>query len=263
MAYHIHHGKAMAYRKITAMDIWEILRRHRAGQSISQISTALGYDRKSIRKYLSLAKNNPIVLQDKEAAVEYFNEHLQQLTGRPQTAQNLLMAYREELIGLITDKEHPLKPKHALEVLTERHPKLRAVSYTSFKRYARNIRYELYPEKTTCRIEVTPGHQLQIDYGKVGLLFDPVTKKKRVLYAFIGTLSHSHHKYVEFTFKQSQQSFVQSHIDMFQFFGGIPRTIVIDNLKAALSDRICMTPRSTEPTGRWPSTTAASSTLHG
>jgi transposase len=144
------------------------------------------------------------------------------------------MAHREELIGLIIDKEHPLQTKHAFKILTERHPKLRAVSYTFFKRYARNIRCKLYPEKTTCCIEVTPGHQLQIDYGKVGLLFDPVAKKKRALYAFIGTLSHSRHKYVEFTFKQCQQSFVQSHINMFQFFGGVPRTIVIDNLKAGV-----------------------------
>lgn len=216
------------------MDIWEILRRHTAGQNISQIAGALGYDRKSVRKYLTMAQNNPSVFQDKEAAIAYFTEHLPQLTGRRQTAQNLLPAYREELIGLITDKEHPLKPKHAFEVLIQRHPELQTVSYSSYKRYIRSIYYELYPNKTTCRIETPPGRQIQIDYCKVGLLFDLTAKKKRTLYAFIGTLSHSRHKYVEFTFKQNQQSFVQSHISMFTFFGGASHSIVIDNLKAGV-----------------------------
>ena len=224
----------MAYRKITAMDIWEILRRHTAGQSISRIKKALGYDRKSIRKYITLAQKNPDVFNNKETAIRYFTEHLPDLTGRPQKTHTLLAGYQEELYALITDKENPLKSKHAFEVLTERHPELQDVSYSSFKRYAKSIYHELHPEKSTCRIETDPGHQIQIDYCKVGLLFDPVMKKRRVLYAFIGTLSYSRHKYVEFTFKQTQQSFVESHVKMFQFFGGVARTIIIDNLKAGV-----------------------------
>ncbi|GBD91478.1 integrase core domain protein [bacterium BMS3Abin04] len=75
---------------------------------------------------------------------------------------------------------------------------------------------------------------MQVDYVKVGLLFDPVTEKRRTVYSFIGTLSYSRHKYVEIVYSQDQKSFVESHVRMFKFFGGVPKTIVIDNLKSGV-----------------------------
>jgi transposase len=71
----------------------------------------------------------------------------------------------------------------------------------------------------------------QIDYAKVGLLLDPEVDKKKTVHAFITTLSFSRHKFVEFTFKQNQQSFVSSHVNMFEFFGGVPHRLSLDNLK--------------------------------
>lgn len=61
-----------------------------------------------------------------------------------------------------------------------------------------------------------------------------MTGKKSVVYAFIGTLSSSRHKYAEFVFKQDQKSFVESHIKMFRFFSGVTKTIALDNLKSGV-----------------------------
>ncbi len=224
----------MAYKEITAMDIWEILRRYKTGHNLSAIKRGLGYDRKTVRKFIKIAHENPHVFESKENAIGYFNDYVEKHTGCPRSKQEKLKKYHNELVELVTDKTHPLKAKHAFEVLIDRHPELADVSYTSFKRYCSSIHYQLYPDKSTCRIETEPGQQIQIDYVKVGLLYDPVSKKRRVVYAFIGTLSHSRHKYTEFTFKQTQQSFVESHVKMFQFFGGVAHTIVIDNLKAGV-----------------------------
>jgi transposase len=41
-------------------------------------------------------------------------------------------------------------------------------------------------------------------------------------------------KYVEFVFRQDQQSFVRSHIKMFEFFGGVSEEILLDNLKTGV-----------------------------
>lgn len=68
----------------------------------------------------------------------------------------------------------------------------------------------------------------------MGKLYDPQTGKIRTLYAFIGTLSYSRHKYVEFVFSQNQRSFVESHIRMFRYFGAVPKIITTDNLKSAV-----------------------------
>ncbi|MHB8931079.1 MAG: hypothetical protein ACYC5R_10840 [Melioribacteraceae bacterium] len=67
-------------------------------------------------------------------------------------------------------------------------------------------------DQTTCRLEYAPGNQIQIDYAKVGTVIDPLSGKRKTVYAFIGTLSYSRHKYVEFVYSQNQQSFVNSHV---------------------------------------------------
>ena len=58
--------------------------------------------------------------------------------------------------------------------------------------------------------------------------------KSRKTYAFVMTLSHSRYRYVEFVFTQDQITWAQIHINAFQFFGGVPARIILDNLKAGV-----------------------------
>jgi transposase len=154
--------------------------------------------------------------------------------GRTSTVQPILEPYLDEITALINDRQLALKAKTAFDVICERHELRNKVSYTSFKRFMRTHQLAVHPERVTCRIEVPPGSQVQIDYAHIALWFDPTEKRRRKLYAFIGTLSHSRMKYVELTFSQDQTSFVNSHIRMFDFFGGVTSTIVIDNLKSGV-----------------------------
>ena len=52
----------MAYKRITLMDIGDIIRRWHDGQSVSHISAVLGYDRKTVRKYIHLAQQYGLAL---------------------------------------------------------------------------------------------------------------------------------------------------------------------------------------------------------
>ena len=234
----------MAYKEITIMDISEIIRRWRDGQKIAQISRALGLDRKTVRKYISKVEAKNPDIGDKEHAPVLPKEIAAELQVRPAKKQALLEPYLDEIERLVNDKVNPLKPKTAFEVICVRHGLSgsargrsfsgRKVSYTSFKRFVRAHRIAILPDRTTCRIEAAPASQLQVDYCKAGLLYDQTARKRRTVYAFIGTLSFSRHKYVEFVFRQNQQSFVQSHVKMFNEFGGVPKTIALDNLKAGI-----------------------------
>jgi transposase len=85
-------------------------------------------------------------------------------------------------------------------------------------------------ERPTYRIETPPGQQTHINYAKMGLLWDPLEERRRVVYAFIATLSHSRLKYIEFTNKQDQLNFVASHVRMFEFFGGVVARLLTDNV---------------------------------
>jgi hypothetical protein len=220
------------------MDIYEIIRRWHNGQSISHIAQILNYDRKTIRKYINDAKGKGITLEQPLASKEYITGKLQDITitnnKRPPKAQQILKPYLQEVCCLINDTENPLKLKQAYEVICERHDLLGKASYTSFTRFVKAHEVTVFPHKLSCRIEVEPGAEVQIDYAKMGLLYDPLTDKRKTVYAFIATLSYSRHKYVEFVYKQDQVSFVSSNVNMFEHFGGVPLRVVLDNLKSGV-----------------------------
>jgi len=229
----------MGFKRIIPLNIWDIVRRFHMGQSIRSIATVLGYDRKTVRAYVRLAEAEGFTrgtpLPEKEVVLSRLHELLAK-NGTRASRQKLLNAYREEIVDLVTRTVNPLKPKSAFIVISRKHALEGEISYTSFKRFVRDNRIKAGARqpRSTCRIEVPAGSQAQIDYAKVGLFVDRRTGQRRTLFAFIGTLAHSRHKYVEFTFSQNQQSFVASHVRMFSFWGGCPQTLVLDNLKSGV-----------------------------
>ena len=227
----------MAYKRTTFMDLWEIIRRWHDKQSISHIARSLGYDRKTVRTFIQLAQEKGIQLNcplpSKEQFQQLFLKDVSFLQ-RPYPAQKLLQPFLLEISALVNHKHFPLKPKMAFEVICQKHDLTAKISYSSFKRFVRKNSIAISPQKATCRIEVDAGQEVQVDYAKMGILYDPLAGKNRTVYAFIATLSHSRHKFVQFVFKQDQASFVGSHVKMFEYFNGVPCRILIDNLKSGV-----------------------------
>jgi len=225
----------MAYNHLETMDIYNLLTRWHAGYTISQMSRTLKLDRKTIRGYLrqaeqiGLSRHHP--LPEKAELLKLFEAFLP-THQRAAPVRKLLVPHQDEIVALMTDKVHPLKPKTAYEVICERHEL--QVSYGTFKRFLRTHAGEFARLNSTCRFETEPGEEVQIDYGKLGLLYDPLRQKKRTIYAFIATLSFSRLKFVDIVYSQEQRSFIASHLRMFDFFGGVPRRLVIDNLKSGV-----------------------------
>ncbi|MFU8805315.1 MAG: IS21 family transposase [Bradymonadaceae bacterium] len=83
-------------------------------------------------------------------------------------------------------------------------------------------------------VETDPGKIAQVDFGYVGQLFDPDTGKVRKVYAFIMVLGYSRKMYADLVFDQSSETWLEQHIRAFEYFGGVPETVVPDNLKAAV-----------------------------
>ena len=216
------------------MEISEVLRRYFDSQSISSISIQSGLARKTIRKYVKEVLRRGIKCYDKEKIESILPEIIPTISGRPATRKYILESYKDEISELIIGKDYRLKPKSVFEVITERHGLKDKVSYSSFKRFIRENKFVMDIAQTTCRMEYEAGNQVQIDYAKMGTLYDPITKTNRTVYAFIGSLAFSRHKFVEFVFKQDQQSFTQSHVRMFNYFGGTPQVIYLDNLKTGV-----------------------------
>ena len=84
------------------------------------------------------------------------------------------------------------------------------------------------------RIECEPGAEGQVDFGTGAAVVGSEARRRRT-HVLRVVLSHSHKGYSESTFWQTTESFVKCLENAFWHFGGVPKTIVIDNLKAAVA----------------------------
>jgi transposase len=210
-----------------------LYRRWRDGQTQAEIARNEGLDRKTTRKYLEMFRKAEL---DRIASGDgHLADGLEQIAtanARPAGMRSAYEAFKQEIHDLIHARENPMKPKTAWEVLRQRHSL--TASYSAFKRFVH--RHDLARrEKQPClRIEVKPGEEAQIDYGKVGTILGP-DGKRHAVYAFVAVLSYSRLMFIQFTFRQTVQSFVQSHVDLFRYLGGVPLRLVIDNLKSGVT----------------------------
>ena len=108
----------MGYKEITVMDIYEIIRRWHNQHKIAHIAKALGYDRKTVRRYIELAKQLGLSQQqplpDKDQLIELLNQTIEP-PKRPQQAQQLLVRFLPEITDPVNDKFNPVKPRSPLK----------------------------------------------------------------------------------------------------------------------------------------------------
>ena len=85
------------------------------------------------------------------------------------------------------------------------------------------------------RLSVLPGEQAQVDWASFGSI--TIGRAKRGLSCFLMVLSWSRALFARFYLDQTTESFLHGHLAAFDAFGGVPRTILYDNLKSAVLER--------------------------
>ena len=106
-------------------------------------------------------------------------------------------------------------------------------SYESVKRCVRGLAQRLaLPHR---RMECAPGEQMQVDFGQGAPVIDEHGKRRRP-HLFRSVLSHSRKGYGEAVWRQDTETFIRCVENAFRHFGGVTRTTVVDNLKAAVLD---------------------------
>jgi transposase len=89
------------------------------------------------------------------------------------------------------------------------------------------------------RFEHTPGDKLYVDYaGKTMAVVDRQTGEVQVAQIFVAAFGASHYTYVEASLTQTVADWLGAHVHALEYFGGVPRAIVPDNLKSGVS-RAC------------------------
>ena len=98
-------------------------------------------------------------------------------------------------------------------------------------------RYRPRPQaQAYLRVQTLPGEQAQVDWAHFGK--HTVGGTVRNLSAFVMVLSYSRMLFVRFFLGQTQPLFLQGHLHAFDFFAGVPRTLLYDNLKSAVLERV-------------------------
>ena len=225
----------MAGRRFEVADVVEVLQHWQAGRSVRHLARSLGVGRDRVRAIIGaataagLSPGEPLLTrQEWEARVPLlFVDRL----GPMATEQRQELARFHEAIvaGLATNTAQTvwqrLRDEQGL-----------TVSIRTFRRYLRErIPGGVDPDQGTVRKEVTPpGEVAEIDYGRLGPWFDPLSQRRRVVNGFLMTLAFSRHVFVDPVLICDERSWVASHVAAFEFFGAVPAVLRIDNLKTGV-----------------------------
>jgi transposase len=86
------------------------------------------------------------------------------------------------------------------------------------------------PMDPVVRFETAPGEQMQVDWVEF-------RKGRNPLYAFCATLGYSRASFVEFVTDMKVETLIACHNHAFDYFGGIPRRALYDNMKTVVIER--------------------------
>ena len=185
------------------------------------------------------------VLQEGPAPDE---DQLSRLAGIGRSGPRQSEAPSEELLGPWADQVYRWLNVERLQ-LTRIQELLAArgcqVASSSLHRFVarRNWRGR---SRSTVRMEDTaPGEVAELDFGRLGLIQDPETGRRRTAWALIVVLAYSRHSFVWPTFSQKLEDVIAGLEAAWAFFGGIPRYLVIDNLPAAVAGADALHPTFT------------------
>ena len=92
------------------------------------------------------------------------------------------------------------------------------------------------PAEAFQRLRTLPGEQMQIDWAHFGHL--QIGRAKRPLMGFVAVLSYSRRVFLRFCLNAQMDSFLRGHVLAFAAFGGLARTLLYDNLKSVVLERV-------------------------
>ena len=202
-----------------------------AGLSCRAIAQRLGIHRETVARHVRVGREG----DSKPATAPISPAGSDEVAGFGAPTGNLPVAQASVaapwLPWLLEQHARGLTAKRIHQDLQAEFPEAGSVSYDSVRRLLRKQGATLpIPFR---RMECAAGHEAQIDFGTGAAVIGPDGKRRRT-HVLRVVLSHSRKGYSESVFQQSTDCFLQSLENAFEHFGGVPRTIVVDNLKAAV-----------------------------
>ncbi len=236
----------MAFREVAVSEVRELLRLTILGRGLREVARLSGLDRKTVRRYLEAAWAAGFDPAAGEAGLT------------------------DELVGAVCEAVRPARPDgHGASwaALAGRRDKLEAwldkglrltkvqtllardglkVPYRTLHRYC-VAEFGFGRRAPTVRVaDGEPGQELQVDFGRMGLLADPMTGRRRVVHGLVFTAVYSRHTFVWLTFRQTLEALIEGFEAAWAFYGGVFAVVIPDNCAAIISRADPLTPRLTD-----------------
>jgi len=202
---------------VITVEIYKQIRRMRLdGMSQRQIAAVLHISRNTIRKYWN-GDSVPWERKDyrREASV---------LTDD-------VVSFVHQCLD--EDTHSPRKQQHTAKRIFERLVAERSFTggETTVRRLVRELREK--PQEAFVPLAFPPGDAMQIDWGEATVCLNGA---KVTINLFCARLCYSGAPMVLAYRRQNEESFLDALVQVFQYFGGVPRRVIFDNGKVAVKD---------------------------
>jgi transposase len=235
----------MAFREVRMFEVREVLRLWLSGESLRSIERMAQVDRKTVRRYVAAAAESGL---DRSLGVDQLNDSLlgqvvekvrPQRAGGHGAARQSLGEHKEKIKDWLDKDDLTIAKVH--DLLTREGV---TVPLRTLERFCFELCGPRRRRGTTVRVaDGEPGAELQADFGRMGLVFDSASERRRVCHALILTACLSRYCYVFLSFAQTTAVVIDGLEAAWTFFGGMFRVLVPDNMSAIVDDADPLEPR--------------------
>lgn len=228
----------MSAERVSVHRLQELVRLHRMGRGAREVARLLRMGPNTERAYrraleaAGLLAGDPASLPALSVLVAAVAEHAPPRPALQQTSRvEPWAAEVEAMVG------RGAGPQAIHNRLRTEHGDQFDVSVSAVKRYVRRLVRErgVQPQDVAIPVETEPGDVLQVDFGYAGRLYDAGAGRLRRAWVFVAVLGFSRHLVVRIVFDQRVETWLRLHEEVFAELGGVVRTVVPDNLKAAVT----------------------------
>jgi transposase len=210
--------------QLSMADLHSIGTLRKSGTSCREIARLLDIDRRTVAKYVARLEHAPNAPPG-SVATDSSAEPAPAIASQNGPA-SCCEPFRDVIVAAL---ERSLSAQRIHQDLVREHGF--TAKYHSVRRYVRRLLRKT--ELPVRRMEVDPGAEAQVDFG-TGAPVKSENGKLRRPWVFRIVLSASRKGYSEAVWRQTTEAFVGALENAFRLFGGVPRTLVIDNLKAVV-----------------------------
>ena len=219
------------------IEVREVLRAWLAGEGLRRVAELSGVDRKTARRYVEAAQAAGLSRDGGAAEVDDAVVGAVVAAVRPArpaghgAGWEACVAEQARIAGWV---DAGVPATKIVELLERRGVR---VPYRTLARYVVERCDGGRGQGATVRVaDGEPGVECQIDFARLGLLADPVAGRRRVAHALIFTAVHSRHMFVWVTFAQTLGAVIAGCEAAWEFFGGVFKVLIPDNLSPVVSD---------------------------